>query len=133
VQAGLPEASESGMTFILGCILALASLLPAQGAIGPPLIAGQANFADPSHGSGYLAMRLPRGTHVRITGAGGSVLMTVNDYGPVEATGDIADIALVRFARICGWTVAEAKRRGECAVEVEVGVRIALPATDTVP
>lgn len=120
------------MTFLMGCLLALASLIPAQGGIGTPLIAGQANYADPSHGSGYLAMRLPRGTHVRISGAGGSVLMTVNDYGPVEATGDIADIALVRFAKVCGYTIPEAKRRGECAVEVEVLGDIPLPATDTV-
>ena len=120
------------MTFLLGCILALAALLPAQGAIGTPLIAGQANFADPSHGSGYLAMRLPRGTQVHICGAGGCVNMVVNDYGPVEATGDIADIALVKVAKVCGYTIPEAKRRGECSVEVEVGVRIALPPTDAV-
>lgn len=105
------------------------------GNVGTPLIAGQANYADPSHGSGYLAMRLARGTHVRICGAGGCTTMTVNDYGPVEATGDIADIALVRFAKVCGYTIPEAKRRGECAVEVEVLTRVptVLPATDTVP
>jgi hypothetical protein len=125
------------MTFLLGCILALAALLPAQGAIGTPLIAGHANYADPSHGSGYLAMRLPRGTHVRICGAGGCTSMIVNDYGPVPSTGDIADIALVKFARVCGYyrpravdPYALAKRRGECAVEVEVLGDIRLPATD---
>jgi hypothetical protein len=113
--------------------LAVCAVLLLLGQLGTPLIAGQANYADPSHGSSYLAMRLPRGTHVRITGAGGSVLMTVNDYGPVEATGDIADIALVRFAKVCGYTIPEAKRRGECAVEVEVLTRVptVLPATDT--
>jgi hypothetical protein len=58
--------------------------------------------------------------------------MIVNDYGPVEATGDIADIALVRFAKVCGYTIPEAKRRGECAVEVEVLGDIELPRTDTV-
>jgi hypothetical protein len=121
------------MTFLLGCVLALAALIPAQGAIGTPLIAGQANYADPSHGSGYLAMRLERGTHVRICGAGGCTSMIVNDYGPVPSTGDIADIALSKFAVVCGYTIPEAKRRGECAVEVEVGVRIALPQTDTAP
>lgn len=113
-------------------IAAICALLLALAAAGPPLIAGQANYADASHGSGYLAMRLPRGTHVRITGAGGSVLMTVNDYGPVEATGDIADIALVRFAKVCGYTIPEARRRGECPIEVEVLTRVptVLPATD---
>jgi hypothetical protein len=103
-----------------------------QAQLGTPLIAGDANFADPSHGGGYLAMRLDHGTVVRICGNGGCKEMVVTDYGPVEATGDIADIALVRFASVCGYTIEEARIRGECEVEVEILDAITLPPTDTV-
>lgn len=107
----------------------LLSLAIALGQVGSVAIGGSANYANPSHGPEYLAMRLPRGTVVTITGAGGTWTTAVTDYGPVEATGDIADIALVQFARICGWTVAEARQRGECFVQVEYG-SVPLPATD---
>jgi hypothetical protein len=42
----------------------------------------------------------------------------------------VADIALYRFAEICGYTVAEARQRGECFVEIEFLGDIELPATD---
>lgn len=115
--------------------LILAAVI-ASGGIGQPLevIRGDANYADPSHGSGYLAMRLPRGTRVTICGDGGCRRMVVNDFGPVKATGDIADIALVQFAPICGYTIREARIRGECEVTVTIGQRdVVLPPTDTEP
>lgn len=95
---------------------------------------GQANYATRSHGDHYLAMRLPRGTVVTICGAGGCWRdAVVNDFGPVKATGDIADIALVQFAHVCGWTIAKARRMGECRVTVTRGALIPLPQTDTAP
>jgi hypothetical protein len=111
-------------------LLALALLV---GQVGTVQESGTANYASPSHGSSYLAMRLPRGTAVTICGAGGCWNARVNDYGPVLSTGDIADIALVRFARICGYSIAEAKQRGECSVTAEYGGTIPLPQTDTAP
>lgn len=107
-------------------ILAIVMLV---GQVGTVQEGGDANFANPSHGSDYLAMRLPRGTIVTITGAGGSWTAPTTDYGPVLATGDIADIALVKFARICGWTIAHARLMGECSVTVEYGGP-RLPETD---
>jgi hypothetical protein len=111
-------------------LLALAMLV---GQVGTVQESGTANYASPSHGSNYLAMRLPRGTSVRICGAGGCWNGVVNDYGPVLSTGDIADIALVKFAHVCGYTIPEAKRRGECSVTAEYGGTIPLPPTDTAP
>lgn len=112
------------LTLLLAALIAL-------GSVGSVAEAGSANFANPSHGSNYLAMRLPRGTVVTICGAGGCWHnAVVNDYGPVEATGDIADIALVKFAHVCGWSIAKARQMGECVVSVEYGA-IALPPTST--
>lgn len=96
------------------------------------LITGRANYAT-CCGSRYLAMRLDRGTLVRITGAGGSWTTRTTDYGPAKRTGDIADIALGRFAEVCGWSVAHARRMGECDVTVELLGEIELPETDTAP
>lgn len=111
-------------------ILALALAL---GQVGSVAIGGDANYATASHGVDYLAMRLPRGTIVDICGAGGCWRgARVNDFGPVVATGDIADIALGHFAHVCGYTIRQAERMGECSVTVEiVRVDIPLPATDT--
>ena len=117
---------------LLTLILALSLAAPVQ--LAPPLevVQGVANFAEPGHGSDYLAMRLDRGTRVRITGAGGSWTTRTTDYGPAKRTGDIADIALVRFADICGWSVAVARQRGECYVSVTILSDVELPATDTI-
>jgi hypothetical protein len=108
-------------------------MLPAiilAGTVGTALIGGTANYANPSHGRNYLAIRADRGTVVRICGAGDCQVMKSTDYGPAERTGDVADIALYRFAEICGYTVAEARQRGECFVEIEFLGDIELPATD---
>lgn len=114
-------------------IAALALIVALSGAVGTPLYSGNANYAAPSHGDQYLAMRLPRGTIVEICGAGTCHRMRVNDFGPVASTGDIADISLYWFSRICGYSIEEAKLRGECPVVVEEFGRVALPATDTLP
>lgn len=91
-------------------------------------ITGNANWAQASHGEDYLAMRLPRGTVVTICGAGGCWHRArVNDYGPVRATGDIADIAVGHWESVCGLP----RSRGECRVTVKViGAQPTLPPTD---
>jgi hypothetical protein len=107
---------------------------PAQGRIARPMIGGDANFADPVHGSRYLAIRFPRGTLTRVCGKGRCMILRSTDYGPKRSTGDIADIGLASFARICGYTVAEARLRGECRVSIALIEELpAPPATDTAP
>lgn len=59
---------------------------------------GFASFYD----NGTTAMRLPRGTVIRICGAGGCIERTVTDYGPQAGTGRIIDMYRPDFFRICG-------------------------------
>jgi hypothetical protein len=59
---------------------------------------GYASFYD----NGTTAMRLPRGTVIRICGAGGCIERTVTDYGPAARTGRIIDMYRPDFFRICG-------------------------------
>ncbi len=47
-------------------------------------------------------MRLPRGTVVRVCGAGGCLERVINDYGPVAGTKRIIDLYKPDFFRICG-------------------------------
>jgi len=61
-------------------------------------ISGYATFYD--HGT--TAMRLPRGTVVRICGAGGCIERTITDYGPHNVKGRIADLYRPDFFEICG-------------------------------
>jgi hypothetical protein len=65
----------------------------------PPLysMSGWATFYD----NGTTAMRLPRGTVVRICGRGGCILRTVNDYGPQKPL-RIVDLYRPDFFDICG-------------------------------
>jgi hypothetical protein len=72
---------------------------PAGKAWKPPkyTISGFASFYD----SGTTAMRLPRGTVVRICGAGGCIQRTVTDYGPVKRV-RIVDMYRPDFFKICG-------------------------------
>ena len=51
--------------------------------------------------NGTTAMRLPRGTVVRICGAAGCILRTVTDYGP-QKTARIVDMYEPDFFAICG-------------------------------
>jgi hypothetical protein len=60
-------------------------------------ITGIATFYD----NGTTAMRLPRGTVVRICGDGGCILRTVNDYGPVSQD-RVIDMYRPDFFRVCG-------------------------------
>jgi len=59
---------------------------------------GFASFYD----NGTTAMRLPRGTVIRICGAGGCIERTVTDYGPRAGTGRIIDMDRPDFFEICG-------------------------------
>jgi hypothetical protein len=61
-------------------------------------ITGFASFYD----NGTTAMRLPRGTIVRICGAGGCIERTITDYGPRKGTGRIIDMYRPDFFKICG-------------------------------
>lgn len=60
-------------------------------------ISGYASFYD----NGTTAMRLPRGTVVRICGKGGCIERTVTDYGPVKKI-RVVDMYRPDFFRICG-------------------------------
>lgn len=60
-------------------------------------ITGIATFYD--HGT--TAMRLPRGTVIRICGAGGCIERVVSDYGPF-GRGRVVDLHRPDFFAICG-------------------------------
>lgn len=60
-------------------------------------ISGYATFYD----NGTTAMRLPRGTVVRICGDGGCIERVVNDYGPQKKI-RIVDLHRPDFFKICG-------------------------------
>ncbi len=60
-------------------------------------MSGYATFYD----NGTTAMRLPRGTVVRICGNGGCIERTVTDYGPVKPI-RIVDMYRPDFFKICG-------------------------------
>lgn len=61
-------------------------------------LTGFASFYD----NGTTAMRLPRGTIVRICGDGGCIQRTITDYGPVARNGRIVDLDRRDFFRVCG-------------------------------
>ena len=61
-------------------------------------ITGYATFYD----AGLTAMRLPRGTVIRVCGDGGCLQRTVNDYGPANVKGRIIDLYRLDFFDICG-------------------------------
>jgi hypothetical protein len=88
---------------------------------------GIASWVAPRYGRSYLAMRLPKGTHVRIC----AVTCwdgVVNDYGPAKRTGRIADIAVGRWEAITGLP----RSRGLGRVTVAItGSDIRLPDTST--
>ena len=62
------------------------------------VLTGEASFYD----NGTTAMRLPRGTVVRICGDGGCIERRITDYGPSKAGGRIVDMDRPDFFRICG-------------------------------
>jgi hypothetical protein len=61
-------------------------------------LTGKATFYD----YGTTAMRLPRGTVVRVCGAAGCLERVINDYGPVAGTNRIIDLYRPDFFKICG-------------------------------
>jgi hypothetical protein len=71
-------------------------------AVKPPRysMSGWASFYD----NGTTAMRLPRGTFVRICGAGGCIERVVNDYGPAASIRPVRIVDMYRpdFFQICG-------------------------------
>lgn len=62
------------------------------------VLTGKATFYE----NGTTAMRLPRGTVVRVCGAGGCLERVINDYGPVAGTKRIIDLYKPDFFKICG-------------------------------
>ena len=60
-------------------------------------LSGGATFYD----NGTTAMRLPRGTTVKICGPGGCIVRVVNDYGPQKKS-RVVDLYRPDFFRICG-------------------------------
>jgi len=60
-------------------------------------LSGGATFYD--HGT--TAMRLPRGTVVKICGKGGCIVRVVNDYGP-QRKSRVVDLYRPDFFRVCG-------------------------------
>jgi hypothetical protein len=122
------------MTFLLGCILALASLLSSQGAIGTPLQSGLATWYSTP---GLTAAAGPdlrhgdwRGSLVRVTSRGHSVTVRLTDACWCPDRGGVPvllDLSRSAFSRLAP------PSRGVIAVEVEVLGDIRLPATDTVP
>jgi hypothetical protein len=61
------------------------------------VLTGGATFYD----NGTTAMRLPRGTVVKICGPGGCIVRVVNDYGPQKKS-RVVDLYRPDFFRICG-------------------------------
>lgn len=61
-------------------------------------LTGKATFYE----NGTTAMRLPRGTVVRVCGAGGCLERVISDYGPVAGTNRIIDLYKPDFFKICG-------------------------------
>ena len=66
----------------------------------PPkyVLSGQATF----YSNGTTAMRLPRGTVIRVCGHGGCIQRVVTDYGPRAGTGRIIDLYKPDFFKVCG-------------------------------
>jgi hypothetical protein len=60
-------------------------------------LTGGATFYD----NGTTAMRLPRGTIVKICGKGGCIVRVVNDYGPQKKS-RVVDLYRPDFFAICG-------------------------------
>ncbi len=75
-----------------------------MGALSAPLpgkprytLSGGATFYD----NGTTAMRLPRGTIVKICGKGGCIVRVVNDYGPQKKS-RVVDLYRPDFFAVCG-------------------------------
>ena len=102
---------------IAGALIALAahSVAPPPEPKPVAVTRGTASWVAPKWGRDYLAMRLPKGTHVRICAVTCWDAVVV-DYGPAKRTGRIADIAVERWEAIVG----KPRSRGLATVTVEV-------------
>ena len=60
-------------------------------------VTGTATFYD----NGTTAMRLPRGTVIRVCGDGGCIERVVSDYGPSKAGGRLIDLYRPDFFKVC--------------------------------
>jgi expansin (peptidoglycan-binding protein) len=120
------------MTFLLGCILALAALIPAQGATSSSLGGVATWYIDP-HKSGLYAAAGPdlrhgdwRGSFVKVC-AGKCVTVQLTDWcacGDRGGQPTLLDLSASAFRRLAPLSV------GVIAVEVTSG-SVTLPATDT--
>lgn len=63
------------------------------------------------YNNGTTAMRLPRGTVVKICGNGGCVTRTITDYGPTASSGRIADLMPADFRAVCGCSTSSGVTR----------------------
>lgn len=128
------EATVAIVCFLLGVVLvvllanATAPTTRAATVRSSDLL-GTVGYAEPGLGRHYLAMRLPRGTHVFICGPAGCTSGVVSDYGPSRRLHPdrIADLSYVDFTLVCG-----PHRVGLCrATAGIVAAPRALPPTDT--
>lgn len=102
-----------------------------QAQVARPVMGGGIGYAVPSLGRYYLAMRLPRGTLVRICGPGGCLKRTVTDYGPSRKIRPtrLADASYQDWLVICG---QRTHRKGLCQGHAIIFDRLPKPpATDT--
>lgn len=80
---------------------------------------GTLAFAEESYGPDYLAVPIGPGHLVEVCGPGGCETLVSTDAGPnreMLALGRIADLAIVRFAHVCGFSdIDEARLRGLCS------------------
>lgn len=61
-------------------------------------LSGKATF----YTAGYTAMRLPRGTVIRVCGDAGCLERVISDWGPIAGTSRIIDLYRPDFFAICG-------------------------------
>jgi len=61
-------------------------------------LSGKATF----YTAGYTAMRLPRGTVIRVCGDAGCLERVITDWGPMAGTSRIIDLYRPDFFAICG-------------------------------
>lgn len=127
VVSAVPPVATAGVPVSYAVLGAMV-----EAEIGSVLLGGKASWMPEKYGPDYLAMRLPKGTEVRICAAT-CLDMVVKDYGPSSRLypDRIADIAVIRWEQIC-----EIPRRwGICEITVEYGggPRATLPPTDLAP
>jgi len=90
----------SGTIFTITRPKAVQPAVTASYSIKPPryTLSGVATFYD----NGTTAMRLPRGTVIRVCGPGGCLERVVSDYGPTAGTARIIDLYRPDFFAVCG-------------------------------